>query len=1102
MNNYENYHSHKMFTNKVVPDSPAYYEDYINRALELGQTVVTSVEHGYQGNYYQLNELICKKNIELQKRRDNGEDNVPNNLKFVFGTEAYWVKDRHEKDRSNCHMIILAKTEKGRKAINLMLSKANEDGMFAGRPRIDFELLFELPKDDVFITTACIAYWNKYDDINEITLKFKEYFGNNFYLEVQNHNTIQQQELNKKILEIARENNISIIAGMDTHYIYEEDYKKRNDILHYKHIYYDDEDGWFMDYPSYDEAFNRFKNQGILNDIEIYEALNNTNIIKDFDYLDLGLKTIKNDKGEYELYSDIKLPTIYPNKTQKEKDNILIKTIYNEWNKYKEEENIVDEEDIKQHIDGIKYELGEVLKTGMGDYFTLHYEGIKRGVELYNGKITKRGRGSAVGFFINTLLGFSKVDRFKAPIKLYPERFLTSTRILQTRALPDIDNNIADAEPFEHAFKDLLGEHGIYPMIAFGTLKKSSAVKLYMGAKDEPAYIQDEVSKQLQQYDEKLKYCENDEDRDNINIEDYISKEYIHYINDSKSYQGIVVQASPHPCAHILLNGDIREEIGIVRCESKASKKSVLVACIDGTTADHYKFLKTDLLIVDVVGLTEAIWERIGEKSISNTELEKRVASKEGKKTWDIYKNGYTLCVNQCEKDGTKKKCMRYKMKNTGEVSAFVAGVRPGFKSLFNNFLDRKPYTTHVPELDELLKDSYSYMLYQESIMAFLNWLGIDMKDTYEIVKNISKKIYMKYPEKMEELKNRVRPQWINNTGSIDYFDDEFQVVNDAGSYAFNAAHSYCVGNDGVEIAYLKAYYPYETYEVCLNWFDKKKNKDKVAALKVEMKEGFNISVGELKWGRDNRHYSLDKEHKCINPCLSSIKGMGKNVADELYYLYKNNKYDSFIELLKDLEQKTSITSTMIELLIKLKYFDCFGKSKKLLKAYQLYNNIYKKKQFKKDALSEENQKLFREFSKKETEKLFKDVDTIGLINNVLCNFPNEDVNLKVMLSQQQECLGYISYIDESYSKDISIVTNIKINSYGTPFITLYQIATGKTVTLKTNKKYYADKPLSDFDIIKIVDVQSKPKKRKVDGKWIQLEEKEFILNSYANVIE
>ena len=797
--NYENYHSHKYYTNPIIADSPTSYEEYIDRALELGQTVITSVEHGYQGNYWLLNKLINETNQKLAERRKKGEENVPKDLKMVFGAEIYWVKDRHENDRANCHMILLAKNENGRRKINLALSKANEDGMFGGRPRLDLELIFELPKDDVFITSACVGYWNKYEDIEDLTLKFHDYFGENFLLEVQNHNTEIQKELNRKILQLSKKYNIKIIAGMDSHIIKEEDNIKRDRILERKGITYDDEKGWYLDYPSYDEAYNRFKEQGVLTDKEIEESFKNTLIINTF--------------GGYDLNQKIKLPTLYEDKDQKEKDNILKEIINKEWSIFRRQEKIPKEE-YPMYLDGIRYEVGEVTKTGMADYFLLHYFGLKKGVEEYGGVITKRGRGSGVGYFINTLLGFSKVDRFKAPIKLYPERFLTADRIIKSKSLPDIDNNISDQEPFVKAFRDLLGEHGVYPMIAFGALQKSSAIKLYMAVEGIEPTIQDEVTKQLREYDKAIKHCETDEEKEAIDITKYISKEYVKYVELSKPYQGIVMQKSAHPCAHLLLNGDIREEIGLFRCESEATGKSVLTACIEGSMADYYKYLKTDLLIVDVVGITDAIWKRIGKPSPSNTELEKLLASEEGKKAWDMYAKGYTLCINQCEKEGTKNKCKRYKMKNTAELSAFVAGIRPAFASLVNNFLDRKPYSTGVEQLDEVLKDSYHYMLYQESIMAFLNWLGIDMKETYDIVKKISKKVYQKHPELMEELKNRCRPKWIENVGNDDKFDETWQVMNDAGSYAFNSAHSYCVGNDGAEIAYTKAYYPYETYEV------------------------------------------------------------------------------------------------------------------------------------------------------------------------------------------------------------------------------------------------------------------------------------------------
>ena len=267
---FANFHSHKTYTNPIIADCPLDYNDYIERTIELGQTVITSVEHGFQGNYWLLNELIRNKNIEFAKRRLKGESNVPEDLKFVFGAEAYWVKDRHQNDRSNCHIVILAKNENGRQEINYALSIANEDGMFDGRPRLDLELLMSLPEDDVFITTACIGYWNKYDDIEEITVKLFNKFKHNFMLEVQNHNTEKQKELNKKILEISRKYGIEIICGLDTHVINidspysDNDIKRRDKILEYKGIKYPDEEGWYMDYPDVETIIKRFEEQGVL----------------------------------------------------------------------------------------------------------------------------------------------------------------------------------------------------------------------------------------------------------------------------------------------------------------------------------------------------------------------------------------------------------------------------------------------------------------------------------------------------------------------------------------------------------------------------------------------------------------------------------------------------------------------------------------------------------------------------------------------------------------------------------------------------------------------------------------------------------------------
>lgn len=231
-----NYHKHSSLSNRYTKDSPLVPMDYwLELKARYGETpcIYTTVEHGWAGNYF-------KQYDDLEKfNKKNGT-----NIKFVFGCEAYWVKNRHEKDKSNCHIILLARNDKGRRAINKIVSIANKDGYYA-RPRIDLELIDMLPPDDVLITTACITFWNKYDDIDNITAQLASKFPY-FYLEVQPHHTQQQADLNSHILGLSSQLNVPIIAGCDSHVIFESQMKDRDDLLESAHISYEDKDGWYV----------------------------------------------------------------------------------------------------------------------------------------------------------------------------------------------------------------------------------------------------------------------------------------------------------------------------------------------------------------------------------------------------------------------------------------------------------------------------------------------------------------------------------------------------------------------------------------------------------------------------------------------------------------------------------------------------------------------------------------------------------------------------------------------------------------------------------------------------------------------------------------
>lgn len=415
----QNLHRHTSYSNIFTPDSAATNEEYAKRAVELGHKVISSVEHGWAGYYFQV--------FELAKKYD---------LKFVFGAEAYWVKDRQKeyfagtnkkgedtfaKDRSNHHILLLARNENGRQAINDIISEANITGYYF-RPRVDLELLLSLPSQDVVVTSACIAF-SGYEDIDEIIEQLHDHFKENFYLEIQYHNTTKQKEWNKHLKEISTKLGIELIVGLDSHYILESDAWKRDAILEAKGVFYEDEKGWYMDYPDDETVMNRFLAQGIFTREEIQRAMDNTDISMSFgDYDDVPI-----------FNKDIKLPTLYPDLTTEEK-NKLYRTLIGK--KFKEYMKSIPKSEYDRYYEGVKAEIQTYEDTGMVDYPLLDYEIVKDAVE-HDGLITDTGRGSAVGYFTNTLCGFSKVDRFTSDIKLYPERFISTTRILQTHSLPD-----------------------------------------------------------------------------------------------------------------------------------------------------------------------------------------------------------------------------------------------------------------------------------------------------------------------------------------------------------------------------------------------------------------------------------------------------------------------------------------------------------------------------------------------------------------------------------------------------------------------------------------------------------------------------------------
>lgn len=1112
----QNYHKHSWFSNVLVADCPTSYEAYVRRAKELGHKVISSVEHGFQSNYYVPYELVQKNNEEVKQRFENGiiskEQMEKEMLKFVFGAEAYWVKDRKaeypaidkktgspkfdkdgnpvmQKDRSNCHIILLAKNEEGRRDINEALSDANIDGYY-GQPRVDLELLLKIKPENVMVTTACVAYW-KYDDIEKITKTLFSHFGKNFFLEIQCHNTELQKQVNKNILRMHYDYGIDIIFGYDSHYILEEDYIERDNYIATRRKNYtkedDDEIGWYMDYPDEDTVRKRLQIQGVLSNDEIDRCIANTDLILEFDDLFF-------DK-------EIKLPSSNLSMVQEEKDNILRSLVFSEWNKIK---NSVDKNRWEEYENGINYELDAIIETRMTDYFLIDYKIVKRGLEN-GGIITKTGRGSCVSYYVNSLLGFSNIDRFISPVKLYPDRFMSKTRILQTKSLPDLDLNLGTPDVFAKAQDEVMTE--IYgsgghacPMISYKPLQVSSAFKLYAKSQGLDFDVSNEITSEIGTYEKALKHADTQEEKDSLDIYDFVDRRYHNELDESKKYRGIINAKSQAPCGYLIYAGDIKREIGLIRCVSENTKddetteSSVVTTVIDGMVAENYKFVKNDLLKVDIWLTINKIFGKIGIPTYSVPEITKIVEQDE--KVWDIYAKGFTLGVNQFESNFAKNCCTKYKPQNMQELTALVSALRPGFKTQLDNFLERKPYSTGVKELDNLLQDSFHYIMYQENIMTYLGWLGIEQTETYAIIKKISKK---KFKEKeLADLKAKLIKSWVEHTGTEDGFEKTWSIMEAFSKYAFNASHAYSYAYDSVYGAYCKAHYPYEFYSVMMQHLSKKGDKDKVTAYKQEMGQAFGIKNGDYKFRRDNREFSIDRENQCINPSLSSIKGFSDKIAEILYSL-KDNEFDSFVELLEILKEN-SISDSRIEELIKINYFSEFGNINYLLKTMETFLLFYKNKkylsQLKKETAFSLNIDfdIIRKHCQNETPKTFMKIDAGAIINEIMSCYKDIKTSEKEMLQYRFEVLEYLDVVDKKY-KGYCFVTDLNVDY--SPKIYLYALANGNTIPVKISKKDFKTKPLQRGDIVKVEHSYKKTKMKKVGTEWVQSDEKEWWVDEY-----
>ena len=1031
---YNNYHKHDHVSNIYLPDSNSKAEDYIKRCVEYGHTNYFTTNHGSMGDIFEAHTL-CKQY----------------GLRCLAGLEGYIVPDPRLKDNSNYHIMIVPRTEKARKKLNAISSRANMEGFYY-RPRIFPEDLLALDPEDVYLTTACVAGLLRDENgYKNLFLPLYKHFGDSMMLEVQNHIDDEQIAINRRAVKLADRLGLKLIAANDSHYIDPEQKNERAELLKGKGISFGNEDGFVLDFPTAEVMFDRFDRQGVLTENQIETAIANTLIFDECEEINLD-------------YS-IKMPTIYPDLTPKERLDLLKSEVNKRFAKICKEEGIRGEE-FERYKEGIRYEMRIIEDTNeeihTADYFLFNSKLVELATTKYGGVLTRGGRGSCGSFYINRIMGMSQLDRFKINLPIFPDRFASTARLLENHSLPDIDMNLEAQEPFQMAAKELLGDHNCFPMVAYGTMQLGEAFRNVCRSKGLQFDDYNEVGKNIEQHLEE--------------------EQWKPYIEEAEKYVGTIVSASVHPCAHLIMSEDIISELGVSKIGD------AFCVLMTSGEADEYKYLKDDFLIVKIWKLIHETFEEVGIPIIPANQLLAEI--KDDERIWDLFKNGITCTLNQVDSDNGTAQAMKFGIHSFEDGALIAACIRPSFDSWRDTFLSHAEYSTGSEKLDDVLKMTHGYILFQESLMQYFDWLGVTPAESIGLIKKISKKKIK--PEDFAKLEERLRVNWRTKNGSEDGFDKTWSMIQSCMSYGFCSAHAAATSLDMCYGAYLKVHYPLEYYTVCFNnYADDEVRTNK---LRNELKY-FGINLSGIKFGHSRAKYSYDRSTNTIYKGMESIKFMSADAAEALYAL-KDGEYKTWFDLLVAISG-TCVNSRQLEILIGLDFFSAYGEINELLAKTKLFAEIYGTKQLRFDKLRKLgiDPTIVEPYAGKRTEKMFKEYDSLTVLNGIADAVEYKKTTLVDKITNEVVYLGYTQIVAPKADPRLYVVLGTQ--GFSNNIVTMYQLQTGETTTIKFKKGIMSG--VEKGKVIRVDDISSERKwKKDANGEWTRIDEHEDVVTRIA----
>ena len=1005
-------------------------------------------------------------------------------VKYLLGCEMYICEDVNEKskDKKYNHLVVVAKNETGRINLNKLVTKSCHYKYY-GKPRIDFDMLVT-HKEGLIVCSACMAgeiqksfLNNDHNTAKTIALKYKNIFGDDYYLEYQSHREPAQQKLNRMIVDLAKELDIDYIVTTDAHYLTPDEQK-------YHEI--------FVKIGTTRETGETYNDCYVQSDEEILNicktttseenqiAIDNTNKIADKCNVELPLSD--------PIMPKVKIPS------QFKTDIDYLKYLCAKGWKEKNIDSLPNRDEYRKRLN---YEMNAIKKMGFEGYFLSVYSYCNATDRM------GLGRGSAGGSLICDLSGITNID----PIEygLYFERFidvgaldlLEQGKITKKELkIPDVDTDFG-CEAREQVYKyvvDMYGKDRVIAIGAFQYIKAKGAIKDIGRVLGIPFEVTNEMTSHFN--DETIKQVLE------LGLLDEYKQQYSELFVYAEKLSGLPKSFSAHPCGRIICMNDL-----YYYNAADINDDGLVILQGDMHTVDDLGLIKVDFLGLRTI---DVIYDTLAMIGKDYSYVDPHNINTKDAKVYDSFRNGNTGGIFQFESQGMKDTLKKIECKNINDLIVANALYRPGSMKFIDNYANRKKGTEEFEylhkDLEPILKNSYGIIVFQEQLIEIGRLAKLSNPD--ELRKATAKK--------KAELLDKIKPELYNglkNRGwTEEQLDKLWDMMIDFAKYSFNKSHAACYSLTAYICMYLKIYH---TKEFMCAWINSVSDDINKVVSCIKEAQRMNVKIYRGKFNDCSSYTKLYKDGIMLG--IKTIKHCNDTIAEELMTVYQRVKGKHFIEVLDEIS-KTSINSKQLNILIGLNFFSDYGKNKKLMAFTDIYNGIKNGgktilpcirecKKLSKDKLDlyerfGMTETLIKRYSEKETEKSYTGIDNVGLLKELFDKIPDREMNLTQRINFEKEYLGCIEFKNPKVPDTYYIVTEFKTyKDPCKPYVTLRRICDGEEI--KTKVKYapiFRSNPFALDSILKINGFTWEYKKKKVNDKWVTLDEREPILEKYERI--